>query len=88
MANTKSQKYDKAKNGVLKYAKMRYYYDLDGDKYIYGQVKLVYNMTLELHYNPPGGFDNYFPKFEEIFNTQEVCDQGLTKSQKRTFFLN
>ena len=66
---------------------MKSYYDIDGYKDIYGKDQLIYIMSLGLYYNSPGGFDKCLSQFEEICNKMEACDQGLTGSHKRTFFL-
>ena len=56
-ANTNIQAHESMKDGVLAYADIKYYYDLDGEKNIYGKTQLIDILSLELHYNSPGGFD-------------------------------
>ena len=87
-AKSKVRKFAKSKDGVLAYSYLRRYYDLDGDKLVYGTSVLNEVLQLELHYNSPGGFDSYLSKFEEYCTQLDDCDQGLSEQQKHTFFLS
>ena len=87
-AKTKIRSHEATKDVVLAYSEMRYYYDLDGDKNIYGKTKIIDILSLKLHHNSPGGFDKYLSTFEELCNKLGACDQGLTDAQKHKFFLN
>jgi len=73
-------------DGVIAYSYLRRYYDLNGDKRVYGTSVLNEVLQLELHYNSPGGFDFYLSKFEEYCTQLDDCDQGLSEQQKHTFF--
>jgi len=86
-AKSKVRKYATNKDGVLAYSYLKRYYDLDGDKRVYGTSLLNEVLQLELHYNSPGGFDFYLSKFEEYCTQLDDCDQGLSQQQKHTFFL-
>ena len=87
-AKVKVRKFEQKKDGVLAYAYLRSYYDLDGDKELYGQAKLEDILELKLFYNSIGAFEKYESTFEDLCEKLESCDQGLTESQKHTFFLN
>ena len=87
-AKIKIRSHEATKDVVLAYSEMRYYYDLDGDKNIYGKTKIIDILSLKLHHNSPGGFDKYLSTFEELYDKLEACHQGLTDTHKRTIFLN
>jgi len=87
-AKSKVRKFATNKDGVLAYSYLRRYYDLDGDKRVYGTSVLNEVLQLELHYNSTGGFDFYLSKFEEYCTQLDDCDQGLSEQQKHTFFLS
>jgi len=75
------------KDGVLAYSYLRRYYDLDGDKRVYGTSVLNEVLQLELNNNSPGGFDFYLSKFEEYSTQLDDYDQGPSEQQKHTLFL-
>ena len=76
-ARTKIQTHEAKKGYVLAYDYMGSYYDLYGDNNINDKMQLIYILSLELHYKPPGGFDKYLSTFEDLCKKLETCDQGL-----------
>jgi len=65
-AKSKVRKFATNKDGVLAYSHLRRYYDLDGDKRIYGTSVLNEVLQLELHYNSPRRFDFYLSNLRNI----------------------
>ena len=70
-ANSKVRKFNKTKYGVLTYLYLRQYYDMDGDKCVYGHNQLEELLQLNLHYNYLGGFDKYLSIFKDMCQKTE-----------------
>ena len=67
--NSKVRTFDKTKYGVLNYSYIWKYYDMEGNKRVYGHTELEDLLQLEIHYNSPVGFDDY------LSNSKYMCQK-------------